>query len=92
MRQSGSAGDAKWYWGVDIPQLTRENSEAVLSLIQRDCQGLSGSLVDPRQFLTLHIDQESAVTIRTALASLNSSAVGEGLKEIIDEWLLWIGD
>lgn len=74
----------KFYWHVDIPGLTEERAE---SLVAR-YPGMHGTVVDPKQWFTAHMDRETAEVLRNALLTLGSDGIGVGLREIVDEWLV----
>ena len=76
------------YWALDVPGLTHDQAIRLASLVADSQVGLPASLVDPSQFLTLHLDRESVQVLRAALGAINTNEVGIGLMEIIDDWLL----
>ncbi len=75
------------YWSVEIPGLTQEQARWVQERISSDPYRLQAELVDPGSFLTVHLDVESARTIRDSLASRDIEGVAGGLQEIINDWL-----
>ncbi len=86
------------YWSLDIPGLGEAEAREVLALAIK--QGLTpfGDVVDPRMFLTLHLDRDSVAALAAAVARARLTASGEesvilaGLAEVFEEWLpgaLW---
>lgn len=79
--------DAKTYWSVDIPGLTEDEASSLASYVNgkyhRHCIAL-----DPQLWLTLHMDRETAETLKQALAAfeLSGGDVG-GLKEDVEGWI-----
>jgi hypothetical protein len=85
MSESGSG-----YWSMDIPGLTRSQALEMSSILRDRWEGLNPNPVDPATFLTLHMDRESADVIRTALSKVSgeSRLIADGLRELIEEWLV----
>jgi len=51
------------------------------------------SALDPRDWLTLHLDRESAKTLHAALTGAHEpDGTSQGLVEAIHEWLQWSAD
>jgi hypothetical protein len=73
----------KFYWNVDIPGLTEEQAESLVAC----CPELPGTVVDPRQWFTVHMDRETAEVLRSALLSLGPDSIGVGLRESVEDWL-----
>ena len=76
------------YWAIDIPGLTEPQAALLAAHIADGPMGLSASLVDPAQFLTLHLNRESVEAISSALACIGTNDIVLGLREILDDWLV----
>jgi hypothetical protein len=89
--------DSSWpYWSVDLPGLSRSSAEQLLQVAQQEGLSVSGSLVDPALFLTLHIDRETVDAVCAALSRIDwpdavagqpVSAIVNGFRELLQEWL-----
>jgi hypothetical protein len=87
---TGSDNDvSEYYWSVDIVGMTEEQARLVSSSIQGVGVELPTLLMNPRNFLTLHLDRESVRILASGLANLPGSAARNGLKESLDSWLDW---
>jgi hypothetical protein len=84
------------YWSVDLPGLSRSNAQQVLETAERSGLSFGGTLVDPAQFLTLHLDGPTVEAVHAVLArgqesaqiANNSDAVTvNGFTELLEEWL-----
>jgi hypothetical protein len=75
------------YWSIDIPGLTEPDVYELMTWLSRSRPLLQGTPVNPRDFLTLHLDRTGAETIRNSLAQAARTDASDGLVEIIDEWL-----
>jgi hypothetical protein len=88
--------DSSRYWSIDLPGLSHSAARKLLQIAVGEGLAEAGSLVDPGQFLTLHIDSQTAMAVSVALTealSLRdpSSEAGvlaiRGFKEELQEWL-----
>jgi hypothetical protein len=89
--------DSSWpYWSIDLPGLSRSSAEELLQVAEQEGLSVSGSLVDPALFLTLHIDRETVDAVCTALSRVDwpdaaagqpVSAIVNGFRELLQEWL-----
>lgn len=75
------------YWSIDMPGLDERRAVELAGLVRRSVDGIVPTLVDPKLWLTLHLDRETAEVIREALASATPTAVTSSLVESFDEWL-----
>ena len=75
-----------YYWSVDIPGLTA--GPAALLADRAIADGYPASPVDPRDFLTMHMDRGTVEILRDALTALPGRTGGsQGLLEILSDWL-----
>jgi hypothetical protein len=89
--------DSSWpYWSIDLPGLSRSSAEELLQVAEQESLSASCSLVDPALFLTLHIDRETVDAVCTALSRVDwpdaaagqpASAIVNGFRELLQEWL-----
>jgi hypothetical protein len=84
---SRNPGDQDFYWSIDVPGMTEEQARRLASIIRTSGLDLEPLLVNPANFLTFHIDRESAETLRSGLLGIRSNSIGDGLRESIEEWL-----
>jgi hypothetical protein len=64
--------DSSWpYWSIDLPGLSRSSAEELLQVAQQEDLSVSGLLVDPALFLTLHIDRETVDAVCNALSRVD---------------------
>lgn len=89
MDDSVNADDDFPYWGIDIPGLRESQAADVASLIRQSETGTEPILVDPKLWLTLHLDRETVEAMRAALMSTGRSMITASLIESLDEWLDW---
>lgn len=80
------------YWGIDIPGLRERQAFDVANLIRQSDTGMVPSLVNPKLWLTLHLDRETVEAMRDALMSAERTIVTTSLIESFDEWLDWSAD
>jgi|SRR3954468_8840202 hypothetical protein len=81
-----------FYWSLDMPGMTAGQALQVISVIKGKGLGLEPLLVDPANFLTLHLDRESVQAMVHGLAGVRPDPVSDGLRESLEEWLTWLGD
>jgi hypothetical protein len=81
-----------FYWSLDIPGMRADQALQVVSTIKASGLALEALLVNPANFLTLHLDRESVETIVAGLAEVRSNPVSDGLRESLEDWLIWLGD
>lgn len=81
-------------WGLDLPPTDAAGVQSLVALLAAN--GVEASAVDPRRWLTWHLDRSSVEGLRAALqAALTSGrllddrviAGVESLLEDCDEWL-----
>jgi len=75
------------YWSIDMPGLDERRAAELADLVRRSDAGIVPTLVDPRLWLTVHLDRETVEVIRDALASAPATATTAALVESFDEWL-----
>ncbi|MFE3514448.1 hypothetical protein [Streptomyces sp. NPDC059166] len=75
------------YWSIDMPGLDEHRAAELAGLVRRSDAGIMATPVDPRFWLTLHLDRETVEVIREALAAAPATAVTAALVESFDEWL-----
>lgn len=80
------------YWSIDIPGLREGQAAEVAELIQQSDAEIVPTLVDPKLWLTLHLDRETVEAMRDALMSTGQTIVTTSLIESFDEWLDWSAD
>jgi hypothetical protein len=86
------APEQPFYWSLDIPGMTADQALQVVSAIKARGLAPDALLVDPANFLTLHLDRESVEAIAAGLAEVRSNPVSNGLRESLEDWLTWLGD
>jgi hypothetical protein len=86
------AADEPFYWSIDIPGMTANQAQQVISAIKGRGLALEPLLVDPANFLTLHLDRESVETMAAGLAEVRSNPISDGLRESLEDWLTWRAD
>jgi hypothetical protein len=77
--------DRDYYWSVDIPGLTAEPAAMLADRAIAD--GYSASTVDPRDFLTLHMDHGTVEILRDALTAIPGRAGSQALLDLLSDWL-----
>lgn len=75
------------YWSVDLPELSQEGAALLVERAGEFGVPDGGSAVDPRSFLTLHMDRETAATLAEGLRAAGGHQPGVGLLGIVEEWL-----
>jgi hypothetical protein len=86
------AGSEDPYWSLDVPGLTEAEARQIVEWVKVSGAGWFGkeSPLDPRDWLTLHLDRESAQTLHAALTDPREpNSSGRGLTEAIGKWLQW---
>jgi hypothetical protein len=85
-----------YYWGIDLPGTTRSQASALLDAAKLNEWAKYGSLVDPSQFLTLHLDKQSVEMLLSALQSVAGAGLPEdnlvfaaGIRAMIEELQNW---
>lgn len=76
------------FWTVSTTEMTQEQAQTAVSLIERECPGVLANPVDPAGWFSLHLDRWTAELLRDALVSL-ARAGGDpgGLLEDVEDWL-----
>ena len=75
---------------MDVPGLTEAQAQQLVEWVETQEVGQfgKGTALDPRAWLTLHLDRHSAQMIYDALMGNPATATPEhGLAEVIGEWL-----
>ncbi|MFD6890622.1 hypothetical protein [Streptomyces sp. NPDC059957] len=80
------------YWGIDMPGLRERQAFDVADLIRQSDADIVPTLVNPKLWLTLHLDRETVEAMRDALMSTEQTIVTASLTESLDEWLEWSAD
>jgi hypothetical protein len=83
------------YWSVDLPGLSQAQAVEMISAAERAGLPSGGAAIDPREFLTMHLDRRTVEDLHHALTSdlvTLPSASEElsiilGFAEILKEWL-----
>ena|ERR1700722_6501611 len=84
------------YWSLDLPGLDRSSAQELLRAAEGGGMSDAGSLVDPEQFLTVHLDRLTVSAVYTALSQIRLAADGvnrsdgtvvNGFRELLGEWL-----
>lgn len=75
-----------WYWSLDLPGLTHDGAAALLRFAEQNGESF-GSLVDPGEFLTVHLDRDTVETICAALKISECDPGADSLLEIFQAWL-----
>jgi hypothetical protein len=80
-------------WALDIPGLGRSDAERLASFVRDSGVSEFATAVDPGDFLTLHLDRDTARSLLQAISLRDDpgrrvNAVSlEGLSEVLTEWL-----
>lgn len=82
--------NAENYWSIDCPGLTKGQVDWLVAVINDRWSDTHAIAIDPRVFLAINIDYDTARGLKSALESAPTTAVTEGFEEILDEWLRWI--
>jgi hypothetical protein len=78
------AESASWpHWALDLPGLTQPNAEKLIEVAES--LGVAASAVDPADWLTLHCDRSTALTLARALGAAGDEA--HSVRDIVQEWL-----
>jgi hypothetical protein len=85
--------ESSWpYWAVDLPGLSQTQAEALLAMAHHAGMPNGGTVVDPRRFLTLHLDGFSVQSLLRALNFAMSEVqqtdlqIVAGIVEVLREW------
>ncbi|MCX2950089.1 hypothetical protein [Lentzea sp. NEAU-D7] len=84
------AEDQPFYWGVDIPGMSCDQSSLVAAAVEGQALDLRVVQVNPAEFLTLHLDQDTVESVLAGLAGSQPDPVLDGFKEILADWLIWL--
>ncbi len=82
-------------WSLDVPGMTQNVADYLVALLE-SAHGLDASAVDPNRWLTLHLDEPSVRSLRTALraaVAISDEPGGvevAGLQSLIEEFDQWI--
>ncbi|MBI1379015.1 MAG: hypothetical protein GC157_16270 [Frankiales bacterium] len=95
MTRASDQGEA---WTLDVPGLTRAQADELVSFIQDSGMSDFATAVDPANFLTLHLDRETAASLRRAISRAGNtdrspdSVDLAGLSEVLSDWLDHVAD
>ncbi|MEU8387078.1 hypothetical protein [Micromonospora sp. NPDC048842] len=81
--------EKQFYWSLDLPGMTADQAVQVGSVIKDQGIDLEVLLVDPSNFLTLHLDRESVEAIVAGLTVVRSNPVNDSLRESLEDWLAY---
>lgn len=88
--------DAWPYWSLDLPGLSSAKAHELLKMAERSGMSFGGTLVDPAQFLTMHLDRPTVEAVHSALsrrqemgeiANQSNAIIVNGFIELLEEWL-----
>jgi len=92
--------DSEQYWSLDVPGLTRRQAGDLQSFVKDS--GISDfvTVVDPSEFLTLHLDRDTVAALLRAVDQERSGRAGrpdeaavlDGLSEALTDWLRLAAD
>jgi hypothetical protein len=77
----------KPYWSLDLPGLTESQATDLLCVAEARHGIVGGSAIDPKAWLTLHVDRSTAETIAAALVRLSDDHIAESMGEVVATWL-----
>lgn len=80
-------GNSDYFWAVDVPGMTREQAEWLVSALASGPFALHGIAVNPAHFFTVRVDRDGAEVLRDALRQAHSNDIAAGLAEILESWL-----
>ena|ERR1700680_1041311 len=84
------------YWTVDLPGLSRTKAHELLAMAEQAGMSFGGTIVDPAQFLTLHLDRQTVESLYRALSVSQphqkcsiriDPAIVNGIRDVLKEWL-----
>ena len=84
------------YWSLDLPGLSGAKAQELLKIAERSGMSFGETLVDPAQFLTMHLDGPTVEAIHDALsrtrestdkANQSAAVLVTGFIELLEEWL-----
>jgi hypothetical protein len=84
------------YWSVDIPGMSEAQAQQVGGFAEGAGIGVGATVVEPKLFMTLHIDRSTVSSVMSALeAALSGTSssgaadlrVMSGILEAMQEWL-----
>lgn len=82
------SSDSADYWTVATTAMRREEAEAAAELITATYPGVLASSINPRYFMSLHMDRWTVQALRDAVALFEASGGDVGsMREQFDEWL-----
>lgn len=87
-----SESDSRWPWAVSIPGLTGDGAQFVVEAVTARQPDVQVVTVDPKDFLSLHLDRSTVRDLIEALGSANESPGASGFREILEEWIEFAGD
>jgi len=86
MVDAGPNQYGRFFWAVDIPGLTQEQANWLVSVLADGPYALHGIPVNPTKWFTVRVDRDGAEVLREALGRLSVNGA-IGLWEIVDDWL-----
>jgi len=92
--------DGQPYWSLDVPGLSQRQAEDLQSFVKDSGVSDFATPVDPTEFLTLHIDRDTAAALLRAVdqerseraARSGGHLVLDGLSELLADWLSRVAD
>jgi hypothetical protein len=75
------------YWSIDIPGLVERQASALLSRLGEIDPSLRGSILNPADFMTIHVDRPGVEVILSGLRKMPQTDIGDGLIEIVNDWI-----
>jgi hypothetical protein len=82
-------------WSLDMPGLTRQHAEELVSFAKDTGISIFATAVDPDEFLTLHLDRDTVESLLRGVVDASSGGAGQpgglvsldGVKEALADWL-----
>jgi len=76
------------FWTVSTTEMTEEQAQRAVRLIESECPGVGADAVDPAGWFSLHLDRWTTELLRDALVSLARAGGDPGsLLEDVEDWL-----
>lgn len=83
--------ESRWPWAVSIPGLTADGAQFVTQTVTSQRPDVQVIQIDPREFLSLHLDRATIKDLVDALGSTDSSPGAAGFREVLEEWIEFAG-
>lgn len=75
------------YWSVDLQGLDEAGATVIVGVAESLPGVIGGQAVDPRTWLTLHLDRDTVESLAAALRAAPSTTIGASMFQEFDEWL-----